>query len=341
METRYEQIYKHSRENYDGMLTNYKSIVETSGYRDAVYSTPFTFLRVLYIAKRIDFYTMAEAGKKPTFEFGSIQEAFSTYNDIMNFKQIVEELLDKASIIVQADNIAEKLNNYVKLSDYLDDNLMIQRNTLVTPIAKECISVLPRATREISAELRFDLLKDMLNVFSEKQIGILAAKGVFKREDVDMLVRISVSDTAKKNIDVLCKGFGLLATPIKSVELNLKGVTFSNEDGSERQVYLKELDEYIKATGEHPALIIEPYTYQPELGEPEAAARVYWGEKCLGNLPREVASQVHEEYADKVMTASVINVVGGDSVAYGVKIALDVCEPILNNNSIEAERDIA
>lgn len=341
MEHGYEQIYAHSRENYDGILKNYTQITDTQEYKDALYSTPFAFLRVLYLARRIDFYTVAEAGKKPIFEFNSVQEALSTYNDTMNFKEIVATLLDKASLIVQADTIAEKLNNYVTLSDYLDNNLTVERNTLVPPIARECITVLPRAVREISEELRLDMLKDMLNTFNEKQINILASKNVFKREDIDALARISVTENAKKNLGVLCKGFGLKATPIKSMELNIKGVTFANEDGSSRQEYLKELDEYIKTTGNRPVLTIEPYTYYPELRTPEAAARIYWGQKCLGNLPRDIAIQVHEEYTDKLMTASVINVVGGNDVSYGLKITFDICEPILENIPTEQEREIA
>lgn len=348
IENGYEQIYAHSRENYEGLLRNYTAIVNMPEYKDAVYGAPFAFLRALYLAKCINYYATSDVKTKPVFEFTSVQDALSTYNDMTNFSQITKDLLDKASLIVQADNVAEKINSYVKLSDYLEDSLAVSRNTSITPIARECVSVLPQASKEISPELRYDMLKDMLNTFNEKQIGILAAKGVFTAQDIDPLLGRVSSDTAKKNMSVLLTGFHVTSTLIKRLNLHLKGVTFANEDGSSRQEAIKELDEYIRASGIHPSLAVELYTYRPDMGTPEPACRLKWGDKCLGNLPRETAIQLHDTYTDKLLSADVVNVVGGnggDKMTYGVEISLDIREPITKETpevaKNEAEQEIA
>jgi hypothetical protein len=335
---KYEQIYEHAQNNYDKLLKAYKSVVSTPEYKDAVYAAPFEFLRMLYLAKRIDLYAQAKDGEKPDFKFTSVQEALSTYNDIMMFSDGVQELLDKAALIEQADMLAKKLNGYVTLSDYLGNDLCVPENSTVVPIAKECITMFPKAKREISPELRIHILNNMLHTFGEKQTAILASKNVFSKGDINALAPLATTDKAKTNISVLCTGFNVSLVQIKSAELNLKGVTFNNEDGTSRQEYLKELETAIKETGEKPSLTLKTYAYTPKIGSPEPAVAVYWKDKCIGNLPKDVAGEIHEKYADKVLAASVLETVGGGDVSYGVKISLNICEPI-KDTSKENEKE--
>lgn len=338
MSFNYKQIYDKNQAKYEEMMNKYNDIVNSQEYQTAMYSTPFDFLRILYLAKRIDLYVNAKEGEKPVFKFSSVQEALSTYIDLIHFKENTTALLDKAALISQADMIADKINRFVKASDYLRDSLVIKREERINNIAKECLQVLPSAAREINSDLRIALLTDMCNTFNDKQITQLAIKKVFKKEDIDNLVKRVISEKGKANIKAICDVYGVLVVPIKTIDLRLSGTTFPNEDGTSRQENIKELEKYLKTADNPPVLTVEAFMFKPDIGAQEPAVRILWGDKGLGMLPRDAAILLHEEWSDKVLTAKVKNIVGGGQVFYGVEITLDICEKS-KEKDIEAERE--
>lgn len=326
MSFNYKQIYDANQAKYEEMMNKYNNIVNSQEYQTAIYSTPFDFLRILYLAKRIELYTNAKEGQKPVFKFSSVQEALSTYVDLIHFKENAAALLDKAALICQAEQIADKINRFIILSDYLSDSLVIKREERISSIAKECLQVLPSVAREINSDLRIALLTDMCNTFNDRQITQLAIKKVFKKEDIDNLVKRVTSEKGKANIKAICDVYGIDIVPIKTVDLHLNGTTFPNEDGISRQENIKELEKYLKTADNPPVLTVEPFMFKPDMGAQEPAVRILWGDKCLGMLPRDTAISLHEEWSDKVLTAKVKNIVGGGRVFYGVEITLDICE---------------
>lgn len=345
MENSYKEMWNQDKVVYDRLLAEYMAVSDTDIYRKTVLEAPFALLKMIYLAKRIQWYHIVPEGKKPHFSFVSVSDALATYTDIVQFKDRSAEALETATILMRKDNLAEAINAHIAQSVYLTPDLMVGRDTIPASLARECLKLLPETEKCLTEELRLDVLRDILNSFSEKQIVSLAAKGFFEKKDVEALLAHTLSNTAKRNICHLCHGFHIPAVSSKSTVLNLKGVTFKNEDGSDRQEILKELDDYIRISQEYPALKIQPYIYQPEIGASEHAARVLWGSKCLGNLPRDVAAQIHEKYSDKTLRAKVINVVGGAELPYGVKIKLDICEPVITVNveptAEECEKDLA
>lgn len=327
---KYADMYKEAKVSYDQALTEYYNVINTKEYIESVYSAPFEFLRALYLAKRIDLFNSAPLGKKPHFIVTSMQEAVSTYKDIMLYKNNISDLLNKASVINQATNAADKVNNLVELSSYLEDNLLISYNEKIADLAKECIKELPKSAKFVTSDLREHFLLDVLvSLNEEKVINVLAAKGMFKKVDLNPLYKLAVSDEEKAGLALLYKAFNYEATPILSTDLRLKGVTFEGKFGDNRQNNLKALKEYIDNTNEKPSLEFEKFTFTPEIGAPEPAVRVLWGNKDLGFLPKDVAGQIHDEYEGKNIRLSVKEVVGGDTVSYGLEVNLEIIEPVV------------
>ena len=342
MESNYEQIYKNSKEAYDNALNKYLNITKSKEYIESIYSAPFDFLRALYLSKRIELFSDAPAGQKPHFTITSMQEAVSTYKDIMLYKKNITTLLDKASIINQATTEADKINNMVELSNYLEDSLLITYDEKVSSLAKECIKELPKAAKHTTSELRNHYLLDVLTSIKEEDaIKVLATKGMFKKTDINALYSLATTEEEKAGLSRLYKAFDMTNTPVLITSLKLTGVTFEGIDGGNRQNNISCLKEYMQNAKESPSLTLEKFTYTPDLGEPEPAVRVLWGTRDLGFLPKDAALDIHEKYADMILNASVKNVLGGDQVKYGLEINLEISNPVINEEKSEDQPEKA
>lgn len=97
-----------------------------------------------------------------------------------------------------------------------------------------------------------------------------------------------------------------------TIRTKVVGVTFDNDDGTNRQDILKTM-----RGGDD--LEIEPYTFK---GEP--AAYVKWHGKTLGNLSAELAAELSRKYAGDQITARVMEITGGDDLTYGCNIEIKV-----------------
>lgn len=211
---RYEEIHRQCRNNYEALSKKLSALTDTPEYRLAVNDGVFDMIHVLALAKKIDVYAKADARTKPVFRFGSVQEALAVYEDVMHFTELSNDVLDRASLICDADAAAERINTYVSLSDYLDDSFLVKREDTVLQIAKDSLATLPVSRKEITPELRTALLRGMLLQFNCQQTVALAKKGVFVKTDIEDLIP---NDQATKgyiqNFNILCKGFGYDSIP--------------------------------------------------------------------------------------------------------------------------------
>lgn len=342
METNYKTVFEQHRNKYNLLVNELNDMYMSDIYKEAVNSASFEFLRALYLAKRIDIYTNSESGKKPEFIFTSVQEALSTYADIVNFHKNSEKLLSKAVIINQVDSKINEINAFVKQSDYLTSDYLIEPdNTQLESIAKEVLGLIPKVEKSLNSNLRLDILKDICNHFNSNQVVYLAGKKMFHVSDIDKLVKVVTTDNGKENIKALCDNFNLDVVPVKTEVLRIKGCTFNNEDGSSRQENIRQLEEFINTNNTTPSLEVINFTYKPEIGDEEPAAKIVWGDKEIGVLPRDVAIELHNNYADKIITAKANKVLGGGSVSYGVEITLDICERAkVKTAENEIEKDV-
>lgn len=328
----YDALYEASMNNYNKLLKQLEAITKTEIYEKAIYDMPFSLLRTLYLAQRIEIFTEAPENKKPEFKYTSIQDALVTYRDMVQYKKNLNALLDAASLILEADKIVDKINTYVKLSDYLNDSLLIKKHDNLTKIAKECIDTLPKCQDSITTELRYALLKDMLNQFKEDQILILLDKKIITPKDYNHFAKLNYSENFKNNLTFICKHFGLSEKLLFAQEFRLKGVSYLNEDGTNRQDILKNLKE-VSEKDSTVSLQLRPFIYRPPLGSPEPAVAVLWEGKELGYLPKEISAQLHNEYKDNTSDVEFVKVLGGEkndttgkTMNYGLCIKLSIYE---------------
>ena len=101
--------------------------------------------------------------------------------------------------------------------------------------------------------------------------------------------------------------------PNKQMAVKVVGVTFENEDGTDRQEILEELDEL---PGYMVEVKLEPYTYR---GEP--AVRVLADGRQIGNVPKELAAEISERFGS-IAEIGDFEVVGGDGFKYGARFAI-------------------
>lgn len=98
----------------------------------------------------------------------------------------------------------------------------------------------------------------------------------------------------------------------EKIRTKVVGVTYNNEDGTNRQDILAAM------TGlEH--LTIEKYSYN---GEP--AAYVKWDNKTLGNLSAELAKDLARKYPDADYTAELLELTGGNGNTIGCNIEISI-----------------
>lgn len=98
----------------------------------------------------------------------------------------------------------------------------------------------------------------------------------------------------------------------ETIKTKLVGVTFDNEDGENRQNLLAQMVGYEEIT-------VEKYTFK---GEP--AAYVKWGDKILGNLSAELATNLQKKYPDATYEARILEITSGGVHTFGCNIELDV-----------------
>lgn len=105
-----------------------------------------------------------------------------------------------------------------------------------------------------------------------------------------------------------------MSTFISYEDIKVVGVTFDNDDGSNRQMFLAQ-------TKRGDPLFVEFFEYQEE---PAYHIKNMNGE-ILGNLPKEFSSQIFKNYPDCYIKAYVTDIIGGyDGYSYGCRIHIDI-----------------
>lgn len=110
-------------------------------------------------------------------------------------------------------------------------------------------------------------------------------------------------------------------SPYRFYSFKVKGVTFQNDDGTDRQTILRHLKfmdpPYIPEGQQTAALGFEPFTFE---GSP--ALRITVNGYCIGTVPRENVQEVSDILRRPDMSAA-YNIYGGrDGHSYGCEVSL-------------------
>ena len=150
----------------------------------------------------------------------------------------------------------------------------------------------------------------------------MAAK-IIKANNLDMISPTG-SEVYEQRLRHVCDLLGRESIAIAEYNHKLRGVSFDNEDGENRQEILKCMSEAVER-GEKIELTAEQYTYVPDVGESEPAIRILWNGKTIGNVSRGVVKDILEKTDSAIsIMADFVAITGGGSVSYGCDVNIDV-----------------
>jgi hypothetical protein len=104
---------------------------------------------------------------------------------------------------------------------------------------------------------------------------------------------------------------------LKKITVKVVGVTFMNDDGTDRQEILSELSD--TAT-----LYLEYVEYKNE----PAYAVVDWEDRQIGWLPKDLAADLYQNYRDCHFFVQIDDIIGGGDRNYGCVITINIYDAV-------------
>lgn len=315
----YELSLKHNLDAYESLKAQYDEMTGKEEFDYIVTTLPFRFLKARYILETLALY--AELKAQITVKTG--EEAVTQYFDIIGFKHEKDELLDHAAYMQEVISLKNQINALVKGNPYLTEGMTLPDFGRLEVIVHDCLKEVPRYQSLMTKAFRIHFIESCLNTLHENDLNHLLKNRVMSAKDLDH-IRLTGSEKYMHNIRYLCEITGHEKICVKEVTTKIKGTSFKNEDGSDRQSYLKALAGYAWG-GKTPKLMARPYLYQSE-GKEEPAIGVFWEDKCLGNIAKEIATEILTTYENPELEVTFDRVVGGkdSNLSYGCQIVLKV-----------------
>ena len=330
----YTQEYKKDMETYTELLKKYETVTKTQQYRDIYEKMPFEFLNAKQIAETLELYK--DIGKKSIFKFKRADEAIVFYQEICDLKRNMETLLENASYIVEAAKIAEEINEVVEESVYLQNTLKVNTSSRIDEMAKDCITLLPNYPNLMTKSFLYTFIENCLETLNKEGLDKIVEANILKAHYLNE-IRLTGSEIYKENIAYLQKKFQLPDLLSEHHLLRLKGTTFKNEDGVDRQDIFKELEQ----AKENESIILEciPTIFTPEIGNPENAIEVHWKGQCIGYIPKDVVKEMYEKYENPQFVATLKHILGGKDIIYGCEIDFGVIAKEYHKTKEQLEKE--
>lgn len=319
----YRTAYEKDMSKYKELLDEYNQLINDSDFIVLQAEVPYKFIAAKSIYDTMVYF--AEEKFPINFGFKDFNDVYVFYRNFINLRGEINALLDSATIIDEIYRKEMQLNLTVRQSQFLPDDMCVSSNSKLFSLASEILRDLPRYRDVFTPDFRMAIISCAVSNLKAEDIGKLIDCNILKEEDLPLITITSDAEAQRKAIqdEFGKRGKMVSLTPEKTFNLKLKGVTFKAQDGSDRQANIKAMVDYIaEHKDETIPLTIEPYTYTPELKTPEAAYRVWWGEKELGNLDAQVAKELSTKYKNFSLTAEVKEVKGGGDVSFGVDLTL-------------------
>lgn len=326
MDNIYKIQYSAALEYYKNSLNKYEKEVTSLKYHNILESMAFEFLNAVQLCEKLSLYKSMK--NKPKMHFTSLDEATVFYRKLINFNKKTEKLLEDASYIAEIGLLANQINEHALKTPYLGASFCIEPNREIIQLAEKCLTEIPNFPKILTKEFRWNFIESVILSLDEPDLQWLAESKVIKTNDIDH-ISLQGTEEYQNKIKFLCQYLNHPNPIIASYQLKLKGVTFPNDDGSSRQQNLAMLHAYMEEkTNEKVVLSVEPYTYMPEIGAPEPAIKVAWNGKVVGNIAKDVVSEILEKYNNPQFSAVVEKVSGGqDGMSWGCTVKFDIIAP--------------
>lgn len=249
--------------------------------------------------------------------FSSKDEYITTRLRLAGFTERKIELLDAAATIYTYEENIRRCNALFEKSILDESSYIPGQNDSIYALTKQLLKTANDFGKYLTPEFLFAISVSAVESLSESDILSLVENGFITEDDIEKMLDIQgIEDKIARLSDTL----GIQPPITETHEIKLKGVTYANEDGSSKQEYLKELS---NATNKEISIV--PYIFHnPKNNQDEPAAKVMWGEKCIGNLPASFMIELDDRFKNVSFSAELDRVVGGNDFNYGCYIHLTV-----------------
>ena len=337
---------------YGELRKQYDEVAELDEYHQVCSQMPFDFLSAKQSAEVL---TLAkEMGEDSRMKFSRADEAISLFTKIINTKKDKDRLLDNASLVVNADELARELNRFVDSTPYLSESLKVSEGGSVVSIANQVIKLLPSYPDLMTKSFLKSYALSCIESFDKDGLERVANAGCLSKGIVS---GIEVEDKAlKEKLDYVKSLFETSAKkePERSEEtkserseaterseesktvvfskVKVVGVTHSNEDGESRQKILEDMSKE-----NNPDLKLLKIVFTKD-STSKPAVEVRWGEKLCGYLSQQMADNLDANYKDFDLVVMSSMIKGGENgLSFGLEIDFEARERNLYKEN-EAER---
>ncbi len=317
---KYREEYNKQFNHYKDLLDKYDEITEDPHYLTVCEEMPFTFLEAKQKAEMLELYKDLGKKNEAPFKFTRADEAVTFFRSIVEMRKKRDEILENASIIVKAGELAEEINQFVENSPYLSNDLCIGKDSRLIDIAKDCLEKLPGYHQLMTKEFKWSFVESCIEGLSEDGLKMVADTGYIKADDMSN-IRLSGSDKYESNIKFLQKNFGLQDLICEHQTIRLAGTTHANEDGSSRQDFLAKVSQY---EGDIELKCKNGKFDNKKLGKIVDSVEISWNDHVLGYVPQGVVDKMFEKYGDPQFKATFKQIVGGGKISYGCEVELGV-----------------
>lgn len=316
----YVENLKTVMDKYESKICVYNDMIDSDWYNTIKATAAFEFILGLHICELLECYNNNDAVK---MKFTSAQDAAATYLRIVEFRKKKNDVLDSADKVMQVKNLADEVNELVASNPYLPRTLCIDYDRNLGDLAERCIETLPKYDALLSKKFRNRFTEFCIESLPNEELDQLVAAKVIQAKNLDMISPTG-SDVYEQRLRHVCALLGRESIAIAEYNHKLKGVSFANEDGTNRQDILKEIDEAVKR-GEKIELTAEQYTYVPDVGDSEPAIKVLWKDKTIGNISRSVVKDILDKTDSPIsIVVDFESLTGGGSVTYGCDVNVEV-----------------
>lgn len=329
---------------YREMKEEYLAMTESPEYRDIAYSMSFEFLNASHICKSLQLYAdMAKNGEKPKMDFASADDAIVFYKNIFHMKKKKEQLLEGANYVAEVSRLLDEINEFATQTPYLGKSFCLQGDDKLFQLAKQCIEEIPQYKTNMTKNFRYCFLESAIECSKKEEVSLLVDAKVIIAEDLDNIM-LSGSKEYEDKIAILCDQLGHNKPLVEKHEVNLTGVTFTNDNGTSRQEMLSRMKQDASEGKELP-LIAEPYIFIPEIGEPRQAVRILWDGNILGTLAQDVVNDIYGKYENPQLTVKLREVTGGTNnkgrnINYGCRVEFGVVAPKYKDQEPKEEEKV-
>lgn len=318
----YKEKLQDSLNKYIEMKKQFDKIISSDSYQVAASSMPFDFLKARYIIETLQLFKNADDSFMINIANGD--EAIVMFKNIIDFKNTADQILNGASVLMQAFDIMEEINDFVSKDPYMSISnvLYINGYEKLKNLANDCLKEIPQYQSLKTKRFRIMFIESCINSLSKDELNKVLVAGIIKGTDLDK-IRLTGSELYENNIKYLCEITGHDQFIVKTYREKLKGVTFSNDDGTDRQKYLKELKNQLD-NNQIPYLKANLCEFIPPNKIPEPSIKITWNGNIIGFIPKEIAADIASSYKEPQFKVKIEGISSGDDIPYGCTVKLDV-----------------